>query len=94
MESILQSITSSYLQGCEEFGPKWLLINYFWAVDFIFSLIHPHNLYSGKLEQVSKGAYQNSEIACWTGLFENKILVISVFKFSLQLTTAEHTIYK
>ena len=67
---------------------------YFLAIDFIFSLINKHNLYSGKLEQVSKGAYQNSEIACWTGLFENKILVISVSKFSLQLTTAKHTIYK
>lgn len=65
---------------------------YFLAIDFIFSLIHKHNLYLGKLEQVCKGTYQNSEITCWTGLFENTILVISVSKFSLQLTTAEHTI--
>ena len=65
---------------------------YFLAVDFIFSLIHKHNLYSWKLEQVCKGTYQNSEITGWTGLFENTILVVSVSKFSLQLTTAEHTI--
>ena len=65
---------------------------YFLAIDFIFSLIHKHNLYLGKLEQVCKGTYQNSEITCWTGLFENTILVVSVSKFSLQLTTAEHTI--
>ena len=91
VESILQSITSSYLQGCAEFGPKWLLILFFsyWR---IFSLIHKHNLYSWKLEQVCKGTYQNSEITGRTGLFENTILVVSVSKFSLQLTTAEHTI--
>lgn len=91
MESIIQSITSSYLQGCAEFGPKWLLILFFsyWLYFFFDS---QYNLYSGKLEQVSKGAYQNSEIAGWTGLFENEILVVSVSKFSLQLTAAEHTI--
>lgn len=94
MESILQSKFQVVIfKDVQNLVPSdsWF---YFLAIDFIVSLIHKHNLYSGKLEQVSKGAYQNPEIASWTGLYENKILVVSVSKFSLQLTATNHTIYK